>query len=182
MKLSSRVVGRTPLVLTLAVTALAVTACGGGGSGSPTPQNAAPTISALSPVTTNQDTPTAAMAFTVADDGGVAALTVTAASGNPDIVRADGITLGGSGANRTITVKPSEDATGNAVITVSATDAQGLTTTLAFGVAVNAVTRSITAYVNTVFALGANDPPAQVSGFTFTQDADDPATFAPLLQ
>jgi hypothetical protein len=122
------------------------------------------------------------MAFMVGDDGGVAALTVTATSTNANIVGADGITLGGSGANRTVTVKPAEDATGNAVITISATDAQGITTTMAFGVTVNAVTKSITAYVNTTFALGANDTPAQVSGFTFTQDADDPATFTPLLQ
>ena len=40
---------------------------------------------------TNQDTPTAAIAFTVADDGGVDALTVTATSGTQGIVSADGV-------------------------------------------------------------------------------------------
>ena len=178
MKLSTK-------ALTLAMTALAVTACGGGGTsttGTPVPQNAAPTISALSAVMTNQDTPTNAIAFTIADDGGVAALTVTVTSTTPDIIPARGVQLGGSGANRTVTLTPAEDATGNALISISVKDAQGLTTTMSFGVAVNAVTRSITALINSTFALDINGTPAQISGFTFTQDGDADGTFDPLLQ
>jgi hypothetical protein len=177
MKLSTK-------VLTLAATALAVTACGGGGGGGgpATPQNAAPTISPLSAVMTNQDTPTNAVSFTIADDGGVGALTVTADSQNTDIVPSSGVTLSGTGANRTITVTPIPDATGNAIITISVADAQGLTTKSSFGVNVVAVNRSVSALVSSTFALDANATPAQVNGFTFTQDADAAGSFDPLLQ
>jgi hypothetical protein len=168
--------------MTLAVTALAVSACGGGGGGSATPQNAAPTISPLSAVMTNQDTPTNAIAFTIGDDGGVGALTVSAMSQNPDIVPDSGLALSGTGANRTITVTPVPDATGNAVITITVADAQGLTAQLGFGVNVVAVNRSFADLANSTFAVDANGTPTQVNGFTFTQDADAVGSFDPLLQ
>jgi hypothetical protein len=47
---------------------------------------------------------------------------------------------------------------------------------------VKAVSQSIATYTNSTFALMEGDTPVQVSGFTFVQDADDDATFAPLLQ
>jgi hypothetical protein len=47
---------------------------------------------------------------------------------------------------------------------------------------VNAVSQSILSYTNTTFGQGENDMPAQVSGFTFVQDADADNTFDPLLQ
>lgn len=169
--------------LMLAVTALAVTACGGGGYGSgSTPQNAAPSVGTIANQTVNQDTPTAALSFAVNDDGGSDTLTLTVTSSNPAVISADGLALAGSGANRTITVTPSEDATGQVTITVKAQDAQGLSATSTFGVNVTAVERSIAAYTVTTFVQGENDSPAQVSGFTFVQDADADTTFDNLLQ
>lgn len=177
MKLKTR-------ALTLAATAFAVTACGGGGNNGsmPTPQNAAPTLAGFSAVTTNQDTPTSTIGFTVNDDGGVAGVTLTATSRNPEIIAQDGIQLGGSGTSRTLMLRPSEDATGNAIITVTATDSQGLKTETSFGVNVVAVQKSVASYTNSTFGLGENDSPQQVSGFTFVQDADAETTFDPLLQ
>jgi hypothetical protein len=174
----------TKQALTLAVTALAVTACGGGGgnSGGSVQTNQAPTVSPLSAVMTNQDTPTNAISFTIADDGGVGALTVTATSQNTDIVPQSGVVLSGTGATRTLTVTPIPDATGNAIITISVADAQGLTTNSSFGVNVVAVNRSFATLVNSTFALDANGIPAQVNGFTFTPDADAAGSFDPLLQ
>jgi hypothetical protein len=188
MKLRTRgIAGRTPAVLMLAVTALAVTACGGGGGGSgsgpaPAPQNAAPTLSPFSAVMIDQDTSTGAIAFTIADDGGVGALKIVATTSDTAIIPTDGVQLAGTGASRTITLTPAEDATGQATITVSAQDAQGLTTNSSFGVAVRAVEKSITGYTNSTFGLADSDTPAQVSGFTFVQDANDETTFDPLLQ
>jgi Big-like domain-containing protein len=184
--LDSALAGRVPAVLMLAVTALTVTACGGGGSGGggqmPTPQNAAPVVALIPSQTINQDTPTAALGFAVNDDGGSDAVTVSVASSNAAIVPSEGLVLAGSGVNRTITVTPAEDATGQVTITVKAQDAQGLVGTSTFGVTVAAVERSLTAYTNSTFAQGENETPAQVSGFTFVQDADAETTFDPLLQ
>jgi hypothetical protein len=190
MKLrTTAIAGRLPGILMLAATALAVTACGGGGSYGggnstppPAPQNAAPVLSPFSAVTIDQDTSTGAIAFTVSDDGGAGAVTLTATTSDGAIVPADSIQLGGSGGNRSITLTPAEDATGQVTITVNAQDAQGLATNSTLGVSVRAVERSITAYTNSTFAQDENDMPAQVSGFTFVQDADADNTFDPLLQ
>jgi len=187
MKLkSTAIVGtRIPTALMLAVTAFAVAACGGGGSGGgtpPAPQNVAPTVSPLASVSINQDTPTAALAFTLSDNGGADNLTLTAISSNGAVVPPENITFSGTGANRTLVATPVEDATGAVNITVQAQDLQGLVGASTFTLTVNAVSQSILSYTNTTFAQGENDTPAQVSGFTFTQDADAETSFDPLLQ
>lgn len=167
----------------LLATAVLVTGCGGGGSGSGAtpPQNTAPVLSSLLAQTVNQDTSTPALAFTVNDDGGAGAVTLTVSSSDATLLPGYGLVLGGSGANRTITVTPAEDATGTANVTVSAKDAQGMSSSVSFPVTVKAVSQSVANYTSSAFALMETDVPVQVSGFTFVQDADD-ATFAPLLQ
>ena len=173
---------RVPAMLILAVTALAVSACGGGGgSGAATPQGA-PTVSPFTSQSINQDTPTGAVPFTVSDDGGADALLLTVSSSDPSIVAIDGITLGGNGVNRTVNVLPSEDATGRVNIMINAKDAQGNVGFSIFPLTINAVNQSITSYTNSTFAKDENDTPVQVSGFTFLQDGDDDNTFASLVQ
>jgi len=170
----------------LLATAAMVAGCGGGGgSGSapaPTPQNTAPVLSAIAAQTINQDTSTPALAFTVNDDGGLGAVIVSVSSSDKTLIPSYGLALGGSGANRTVTVVPAEDATGTANVSVTAVDARGLSTSVTFPVTVTAVSKSIAMYTNSAYALMEGDTPVQVSGFTFVQDADDDATFAPLLQ
>lgn len=170
--------------LALLATAAVVTGCGGGGSRgpAPAPRNAAPTVSSIPAQTINQDTSTPALAFTVGDDGAVGDVNVVVSSADPTLLPSYGLVLGGSGANRTVTVTPAEDATGTANVSLTAVDKTGVTTSVTFPVTVKAVSQSIAAYTNSTFALMEGDTPVQVSGFTFVQDADDDATFAPLLQ
>ena len=169
--------------LALLATAAVVTACGGGGgsgSGAAPKPNAAPVISAIPAQRINQDTPTQALAFTVS--GGTGAVIVTVSSSDSTLLPAYGLALGGSGANRTITVTPAEDATGAASVTVTAVDANGNASNAAFPVTVSAVSQSVTTFTNSTFALMEGDTPVPVGGVTYVQDADDEATFAPLLQ
>jgi hypothetical protein len=171
--------------LALLASAAMVTGCGGGGGRSgaaPAPKDAAPTVSAIAAQTINQDTSTPALAFTINDDGGVSNLKVLLSSDTSTLFPPYGLVLGGSGGSRTITVTPAEDATGTANVSVTAMDAQGNVTSSIFPVTVKAVSQSIATYTNSTFALMEGDTPVQVSGFTFVQDADDDATFAPLLQ
>lgn len=181
MTLKIRMRGAVPLAL---LATAAVTGCGGGsGSGpAPAPKNAAPVISAIGAQTINQDTPTSALAFTVSDDGGVDGVSVLLSSENSTLFPSYGLALGGSGGSRTVTVTPAEDATGTARVSVTAIDKQGNSTSVIFPVTVTAVSKSIASYTNSTFALMEGDTPVQVSGFTFVQDADDDATFTPLLQ
>ena len=77
---------------------------------------------------------------------------------------------------------PAEDATGAASVTVTAVDANGNASNAAFPVTVSAVSQSVTTFTNSTFALMEGDTPVAVGGVTYVQDADDEATFAPLLQ
>ena len=134
MKLNIKSKWSAPLALL--ATAATVAGCGGGGgSGSapaPTPQNTAPVLSAIAAQTINQDTSTPALAFTVSDDGGLGAVIVSVSSSDKTLIPSYGLALGGSGANRTVTVVPAEDATGTANVSVTAVDARGLSTSVTF--------------------------------------------------
>ncbi|MCA9260242.1 MAG: pre-peptidase C-terminal domain-containing protein, partial [Planctomycetales bacterium] len=67
----------------------------------------APTISSIANQTTNQDTSVGPLSFTVGDvDDDPNTLTVTVRSGNEAMFPSDLISLGGSGASRTITLAP----------------------------------------------------------------------------
>ena len=69
--------------------------------------NNPPTISDINDKTTNEDTATPALSFTVGDaETPAASLTLTATSSNTTLVPAANIVFGGSGASRTVTITP----------------------------------------------------------------------------
>ena len=85
--------------------------------------NDAPTISEIANQTTNEDTPTDAIPFTVGDvETNTAALTVNGSSNNQTLVPNGNIVFGGSGANRTVTITPADNQSGEATITVTVSD------------------------------------------------------------
>ena len=99
----------------------------------------APTISAIADQTANEDTTTGAIAFTVGDMEAVpASLTVSGSSSNTTLVPNANITLGGSGASRTVTLTPAANQSGTATITVTVSDG-GMTASTTFSVTVTAV-------------------------------------------
>lgn len=167
-----------------ALSAGLLTACGGGGYNSPPPAAQAPTIAGLADQSLPQDTTTPVLNFQVNDtDSGAGNVTLTATSSDPSIIPAEGVVLGGSGADRTLQITPAPEAFGTATVTIRATDPGGLTAQQAVRVTVNGVFVSFTTTVNDWYALGENDDEPLLSGFTFTQDADDdPAAFDALLQ
>jgi len=168
-----------------AATTLVVAACSGGRDGYPTPDpmvNTAPSIAAISDRSVDQDTLVGPIEFGVGDAETPAnQLTVTAGAAGTAVFPSDGIMLSGSGAMRSITLMPLEAVTGNENITVTVIDGEGVRTTRSFQVAVNARVASIRDASLTTFAKAENGDVTPINGFTFTQDADDPAIFAPLL-
>ena len=103
------------------------------------PVNDAPTVAGAADASTAEDTPTAALGFTVADvDTDVATLTVTGTSSNTVLVPDANIVLGGSGANRTVTVTPAPNRSGSATITLTVSDGSA-TATDSFVLTVTAV-------------------------------------------
>lgn len=174
----------TSLVL-LAATTLVVAACSSNsdyGMEMPPPVNAAPVVSAITDRTSDQDAVVGPIEFSIDDDGTPAnQLTVTAAADGTSLFPADGIALGGGGAVRSITLTPLEAATGVAAITLTVIDSEGLRSTRSFQVTVNARSASIRDTTLATFARAQSDEATAVNGFTFTQDADDPATFQALI-
>lgn len=85
--------------------------------------NTAPTITDVANQTIDEDGDTGALAFTVDDaETAAGALGVSAVSSNQALIPNANLVLGGSGANRTITATPAEDANGTATITVTVSD------------------------------------------------------------
>jgi hypothetical protein len=180
--------GKLSLAVLGALTAGLLSACGGGGGyGGDTPPPAAkqaPTIAGLADQSLPQDTATPTLNFTVSDaDSGANSVTVSALSSDAAIIPAEGIVLGGSGANRTLQITPAPEVFGNAMITLSATDPDGLVAQQVIRITVNGVFVSFTTTVNQWFAIEENGDRPSLSGFTFTLDAEDnPTAFDGLLQ
>lgn len=101
-----------------------------------TPVNDAPTISAIANQVTAQNTAIAPIPFTIGDvETAASALTVTATSSNPTLIPNGNLVLGGSAANRTLTLAPAAGQFGTATITVTVNDGT-TTTSTTFSVAV----------------------------------------------
>jgi hypothetical protein len=177
---------RNQSLVLLAATVLSVAACSSKYDSDyvePGPAaNGAPVVAAIADRTVDQDTTIGPIDFGVNDGETQAAnLVVSAAADGTSLFPADGITLGGSGAVRNITLTPLEATTGAATITVTVTDGAGAVTTRSFAVTVNARAASLRDTALSTFAKAESDGPTTVNGFTFAQDADDPATFASLI-
>jgi uncharacterized delta-60 repeat protein len=105
----------------------------------PPPLPVPPTISGVADVTATAGEVIGPITFAVADaETPAAGLVVTAASGNPALIPAGGIALGGAGGSRTVTITPAAGETGTATIILTVRDAAGLTATEAFTVTVTA--------------------------------------------
>jgi Bacterial Ig domain len=173
-------------IATLAVfaaTTLVVAACGGGGDDDQPdyPMNNAPTISAITDKSADQDN-TVTVEFTVADQESAAdSLTVEAVADGTGLFPTDGMVLSGSGATRTLTLTPFEATTGTARIEVRVTDPQGSATAGNFQVTVNARNVSLKSMTLETFAKSESDMPTTINGWTIEQDAEDPAAFAALI-
>jgi hypothetical protein len=173
----------TSLALLVATT-FVVAGCSSSDRPKPPPMatNAPPAVAAIANVTANQDTVVGPIEFAIGDDTTPAnQITVTAAVDGGTPFPADNVQLAGTGATRSITLKPLESTTGTANVTVTAIDAQGLRATRAFSVVVNARNASVRDAVLTTFAKNESDDATALNGFTFAQDADDPTTFDGLL-
>lgn len=90
--------------------------------------NTSPSISGIPDQSTPANTAVGPLDFTISDTETPNALDVSATSGNLALVPNANITLGGSGANRTISVTPAPGQQGSAVINISVSDLTNVTT------------------------------------------------------
>src|SRR5262249_12209651 len=104
------------------------------------PTNSPPTLSSLPNLTLDEDTPSGPLTFVVGDrETASSQLTVTASSSNQGLIPDTGLLLAGQGAPRTLTIISAADRSGTATITLSVTDAGGLTARTSFVVTVRSI-------------------------------------------
>lgn len=89
----------------------------------PTPLPLPPVISDVANQTVDEDATTADLVFTIGDaDTALSALTLEAVSSNPSLVPHGNIVLAGSGANRSVTIRPLPNQFGLSSITLTVSD------------------------------------------------------------
>jgi hypothetical protein len=99
------------------------------------PLDNAPTITAIEDQIINQNGVSPALAFTIGDDvDSAASLTLGKSSTNTTLIPTANIVFGGSGANRTVTITPASNQTGNSTITITVTDSYSLSSQISFNV------------------------------------------------
>ncbi|MBN8523858.1 MAG: hypothetical protein J0M02_00835 [Planctomycetes bacterium] len=145
---SSRTISVTPATGSSGSTVIKVTVSDGSLTASQTftvtvASNTAPTITAIANQILAAGTKTAAIPFTVADtETAATSLVVTTTSSNIALVPLSGITLGGSGNSRTITISPASGVYGTSVISITVSDG-ALSTSKSFSVTVAAPAAAI---------------------------------------
>ena len=105
-----------------------------------TDANTNPTISAISDQSTNVDEAISNIAFTIDDaETSLESLGVSVTSDNEALLPSTACVVGGSGANRTLTMTPALNQHGTANVTITVTDSNGGTSQRTFTVTVNKV-------------------------------------------
>jgi uncharacterized repeat protein (TIGR01451 family) len=101
--------------------------------------NAAPTIAIIGNQSGLEDTPVESLAVLIGDaETAAGSLVLTRTCSNTNLFPLANIVLGGAGTNRTITLSPATNLSGNATITLTVTDGLAATST-AFDVAIDPV-------------------------------------------
>jgi dienelactone hydrolase len=123
--------------------------------------NTAPTITSIANQTVTVGTSTGALGFTVGDaETAAGSLAVVGASSNQTLLPDANILIGGSGANRTITLTPASGQTGTATVTLTVSDG-ALTASTSFTLTVGGsnTVPTMTALANvSIVQSGTTDP------------------------
>jgi hypothetical protein len=103
------------------------------------PLNDAPTVGFIAAQSVNEDGVFGPLEFSVNDieDGGNLTVTVSTISADPDLIAA--ATVDGSGITRTLTITPTADKSGTALVALQVSDSGGITTTRSFYLDVNEI-------------------------------------------
>lgn len=103
------------------------------------PSNNSPSISNIGNQVLAEDQ-SQTFPFTISDtETPAGSLTLSRSTTNPMVVPLSGISFGGSGSNRTVTITPAANASGSATIGITVTDASGAQRTDSFAISVTAV-------------------------------------------
>jgi len=157
--------------------------------------NTPPTVSDILDQSTPEDTATPPIPFVVGDlETGPDALIISANSSNPTLAPNENILLGGAGTDRTVTVIPAADLSGDTTIAITVTDGDGGSAIESFVLHVTEVNDAPSFIKGADQAVLQNAPPQSIAGWAtaissgpasesaqtvaFLVTVDDPLLFA----
>lgn len=167
------------ITVSLAVASALLAACGSDSADNRAPVNEAPSITAIGDQNTVANSTSQPIAFVVSDEQ-AGNLAISATSDRQLLVPDGSLSLSGGGTERTLTVTPTADMTGDAFITIVVTDQGGLSAGTSFLLTVDAEQKSMQQFTRETFVGSEDDEPAFINAVEFAQDADDD-DFADLL-
>ncbi len=164
-----------------AIIALVVTDAGGASATNSfsvvvSPVNDSPTISGIAGQTINEDTATAALAFSVTDvETSSDDLMLSWHSSNPVLIPTNNLAVSGTGTNRSLTVTPAANQFGIAIVQLVVTDNAGASATNEFSIIVEPVNDAPTLDPITDLVLDENAGPQTImlSGISPGQPNED---------
>ncbi len=172
-------------ILVIAVIFLA--GCGGGNGGNrsdratagvPTP----PSISAIDAQTIQANGPSMPIPFSLGDDQALEQLTLSADVADDSVLLANGITFSSGDRNRALVLAPVDDRIGMTMVTVSVSDADGLSDSSVFLLMVEPEQNvSFADFTRTSFMDDENAPQRNINSREFSQDASDIDLFSSLV-
>lgn len=162
--------------LSLSIVSLCVLAgCGGGSSNSstPVPINSVPTIAMIADLTVSGNGSGSTMISINDDATPVSDLVVSASADSATLLPADGLVLSGTGAQRTLDVVPALDEVGDATVTVTVSDAQGLRASTTFAVSVVPVQTPVAQFTRDLFQIQPTASPVLINALQLVNDAEN---------
>lgn len=170
--------------LTIVLLPLCLLGCSGGGGGgnavvappigqpAPPVVNQPPTIGAVADVQVNGNGQANAT-VTIGDDLTAAdALMLNAGADNAKLVPQDALTISTAGSQRSVAITPTVDELGVAQVSLTVTDAAGLTASTQFRVDVVAVQKSVALLAREMASADAEDEPTLLNTLDLLDDAE----------
>ncbi|MEO1574833.1 MAG: hypothetical protein AAFU65_07725 [Pseudomonadota bacterium] len=151
--------------------ALAAAGCSGGSGDDAAKVNLAPTLSAISPTQLEANLGDQPVTLVI-DDEAPSVVEITVGSSRTDVIRSTDLVVTGRGRQRTLLISPVADVTGDAQITVTARDPEGLATRMTFDVRVAAQQRSMQTFARATFDRTDADAPVLINAVEFIADAE----------
>ncbi|XOV79729.1 MAG: hypothetical protein ACFHVJ_01945 [Aestuariibacter sp.] len=137
-----------------------------------------PSLSAVSDIAIDAYSENNVITLELSDDmTSLADLSLSAASSNSQVISDDGIAI----SNTEVSLTPVPDVIGSAVITITATDSSGNSSSVDINVQVNAVQIEASSLIRAVFENPAQSEPELINGLEILLDSDNENQFDDLL-
>jgi hypothetical protein len=159
--------------MVLSVLMVLAAGCGGGGSSSaPTPvaSNQPPAITVVRDLTVPAGEPGSTSLQLVDDRTPAANLAVTVTSSNPELLANRNISVTGTGGTRVLNFTPTEDNLGTSNLSITASDAENASTTIALRLEVVARHRPLDTFIRSEFVREADGNPALINALDLAEN------------